>query len=225
MNRSDLNFNFNLEKIIDNLKKTVDPIDDLCLFNLKSFFADKNQVISVYSELQERKTKFVDQTTTDKTVKRKRQPFDLERLLKKASSPKWKSPTDKKWKIITDFYADVNGYEIDFPLLFLVVNHWFINENSLERVSYLFERHSSEKAVRIIETFPIVLGCSLERTNSIYQFLNRRHGTEQTNKIVETLPNVLSYSLERTNSIYQFLDSRHRKEQTKIGRASCRERV
>ena len=63
---------------------------------------------------------------------------------------------------------------------------------------------------------PAVLSCSLDRTQSIYDFLDSRHRHTQdaTNRIVETLPSVFSCSLDRTKSIYDFLDSRHTQDAT-----------
>ncbi|MBI3032020.1 hypothetical protein HYY69_00985 [Candidatus Woesearchaeota archaeon] len=178
----------------------------------RQFFADKEEIRTAYFSLSEisNQKKSDDLANRRDHRKKKKQPFDLESLLKKAVQPRWKSPSDKKWEVLKAFY----GARIYLPLPFIVVNHRAISNGSLERLTYLQERHGSEQTNHIVSTMPSVLGCSLSRTQGIYQFLDSRHTEEQTNHIVSTLPSVLGCSLSRTKGIYQFLDSRHTEEQT-----------
>ena len=122
--------------------------------------------------------------------------------------------TARKKAALVKFASEVNYDTTRFSLDFILACSRDISEESHTRVFFLYTRHGTEAAYKIIKAFPSILGCSLARTRSIYKFLDSRHGQKTTNRTVEIHPTVLGYSLARTRSIYEFLDSRHDAEAT-----------
>src|SRR3989338_9010039 len=122
--------------------------------------------------------------------------------------------TARKKAALVKFASEVNYDTTRFSLDFILACSRDISEESHTRVFFLYTRHGTEAAYKIIKAFPSILGCSLARTRSIYEFLDSRHDAEATNKIVESHHAIFRCSLARTISIYNFLDTRHEQKAT-----------